>query len=89
MYHLRARPQPPPTTSTFCLSTRINTTATMSTTSAYHPTQDTVTGDDTLYTSSLLRYGTELKQTSTLLTTMRAVLSYVTISERASLQSLI
>lgn len=44
---------------------------------------------DTPYTSSLLRYDTQLKRTHRLLRIMGIVLSYVTASESVSLQSLI
>ncbi|KAF1923874.1 uncharacterized protein M421DRAFT_303721 [Didymella exigua CBS 183.55] len=54
-----------------------------------HQSQPSTDPVDTPYTSSLLRYDTQLKETSALVATLRAVISYVTTSERASLQSLI
>ena len=48
-----------------------------------------VTVDDAPYTSSLLRYDTQLKQTLTLLGNMRDVLPYVTANHRFQLNTLI
>lgn len=67
----------------------INSAAIMSTNVEQPTTNAAATVDDAPYTSSLLRYDTQLKQISTLLSTMRDVLPYVTAHQRFQLKALI
>lgn len=66
----------------------INTTVTMST-HINQPAISSVIIDNAPYTSRLLRYDAHIKRVMSLLTTMRAVLFYLTASERFQLNALI
>ena len=53
------------------------------------PAPNVATADDAPYTSSLLRYDTQLKQTLTLLSILRDVIPFVTANQRFQLNALI
>lgn len=77
-----------PTTAIAATANATDSAVIMSTNLA-QPATNAASIDDTPYTSSLLRYDTQLKQTSTLLSTMRDVVPYVTVIQRFQLNALI